>query len=316
MKKRYLTILSLFLQFSSPTLFAGVCDGVAHGVIPATDYPSAAEKIEFKDKSCLNYRYGFGVKKDLIKYRKCLLSQQNNEVDVIDMYASGLGVRKNRKLAIRLVCNTDDANSDSETIINALKNEDELFDYCSVIEANMGGNEDSFCSDRFIDIQVGKYNSALDAMMSTWPQSHQVAFKNLRDKADAYFKAHADLENTNWGTDRYKDTIDESLGEINEFLITINKFEKGVFPHNDNYSSADKNLNATYTKTMHCDRGNDYHFNLDDCKETERKWIKYKEAWIEFAGLHFPQLKPQVLQTWLTEKRIKELDGLSCESNT
>lgn len=42
-------------------------------------------------------------------------------------------------------------------------------------------------------------------------------------------------------------------------------------------------------------------------KSTQRKWVKYRDSWVKFAAARYPQVKVDILKTWLTEKRAAEL---------
>jgi uncharacterized protein YecT (DUF1311 family) len=42
-------------------------------------------------------------------------------------------------------------------------------------------------------------------------------------------------------------------------------------------------------------------------RNTERAWLAYREAWVEFGGLKWPKVSADSWRTWLTQERTAEL---------
>jgi len=47
-----------------------------------------------------------------------------------------------------------------------------------------------------------------------------------------------------------------------------------------------------------------------DARETERAWMRYRDAWIAFAGLRWPDVPAEVWSTQLSRLRTKQLEPL------
>jgi uncharacterized protein YecT (DUF1311 family) len=44
-------------------------------------------------------------------------------------------------------------------------------------------------------------------------------------------------------------------------------------------------------------------------RTAERAWIRYRDEWVRFARSRYPAVMPEVITTWLTQQRTKQLRG-------
>jgi uncharacterized protein YecT (DUF1311 family) len=84
------------------------------------------------------------------------------------------------------------------------------------------------------------------------------------------------------------------------------------------FIKADTDLNATYRKALELATKQD--FSQDDglirpegIREAERAWLKYRDAWVAFATLHYQQTDSNAWLTLLTRNRYWSLRATLCE---
>jgi hypothetical protein len=49
----------------------------------------------------------------------------------------------------------------------------------------------------------------------------------------------------------------------------------------------------------------------EDIRETQRKWLAYRDAWTAFGQRLFPRLPAETWKVWLTRERTKMLEGFA-----
>jgi len=112
----------------------------------------------------------------------------------------------------------------------------------------------------------------------------------------------------------------EAEHDLNLNLIdsTI-RFDTGHLPsftHQD-YVDSDKKLNLTYNTILSNLSGRkkeDYCKSPEMIRATERAWIAYRDDWVAFARLRWPQVSADSWLTLLTKERTDQLGDISeCE---
>lgn len=291
------------------------CAFAGQPIIPKADLPNQSFK---KDVNCDNFLYGLGVPKDLNQYRQCLLAdkEQNNNISLAEIYANGWGVPRNPKLALALVCHAENiAPAELYGMVKALYGSRNLtqlqkpFDFCDYITSgfNMG-----ICAAKDEEQGIYQRNTILKNLTAKWPVTHQQLFAQLKASADDYFDTHATSELDMSGTARNAMAIGEKNIQQNQFINNLKNFEAGKFPLNTDIKQADRALNAAYTKIMHADYS-DYQMGTitkESIKTTQKKWLKYRDLWIKFAALHYPNTKPESWLTWLTQERTQQINTI------
>jgi len=103
-----------------------------------------------------------------------------------------------------------------------------------------------------------------------------------------------------------------------EFLFMAEGFQGAGIPHYSagDAAAADAKLNAAYQRALssyppHClddSSGSD-----EDCvsqtsfRATERAWIRYRDAWVAYGAVAWPQVSADCWRTYLTLQRTKQL---------
>jgi uncharacterized protein YecT (DUF1311 family) len=106
----------------------------------------------------------------------------------------------------------------------------------------------------------------------------------------------------------------ENYSELLDDLVSaLARFEKGEMPHftHADFIKADRELNQVYTEAMKERRDADqqappeaHRATADGMRKTERLWLAYLVAWLQFARQKYPAVTEDSWRTWLTQQRV------------
>ncbi len=108
--------------------------------------------------------------------------------------------------------------------------------------------------------------------------------------------------------------VDSENDLRDKFIQVLTGFEQGHLPsftHQD-YLAAGKELNLHYTRLL-ADLNKDLKDPEsplcpdDDIRPVERTWIIYRDAWVAFAKVRWPQVSADSWLTLLTQERTNQL---------
>lgn len=146
----------------------------------------------------------------------------------------------------------------------------------------------------------------------------RAAFDKLRqaDQDFAYSSSRSEVDQS--GSSRSSYVIGAADDINNLFLADVEHGERGVFPGYTaaQFAALDKRLNDTYQTLMHTKiEGANIPLlptgiTKSGIKETERAWLKFRDAWVDYAGLRYPRVPGWAWKAMLTERRIKQLEDL------
>ncbi len=238
------------------------------------------------------------------------------------LYANGEGVAKNIPLAIRFACEAGGAPAEIALRVKHLEatamtttGKGVKFGFCDDITS---GFMQGFCAAYDSEIQDQKRAESLHALVSHFDPAQRVAFEELRKSEEAYALAHASGEIDLSGTARAMFQIDAQDTLRDDFLAALQLFEQGKLPYGSaaQYSDADVRLNLAYRKALSAaeTHKNDYGaVQPEGIRNTERAWLKYRDAWIAFAKLRYPTVPAESWLALLTRDRTSILDGSFCD---
>ena len=291
---------------------------------PPQDQPSEAERAALKSCSSRDLYYGIGVAKDYAAARKCAFREMaegdgaviGGPAVLMMSYANGQGAGQDYDLAIKFACAAGGAPAEIRGRVEhvlALQSHAAAgkIDICDDITSGyMGG----FCTAIKSDRAAAQRSGAVNTRTASWPVEHRAAFEALQQAADAYFDAHAAGETDLSGTLRgafmikAKDTLTAKLD------AALGDFEKGRSPAYSaaQFTDADRQLNAVYAATLKKagTAAPGLTITPDGIRQTERLWLKYLDAWMRFAGLHYPAVTADSVKARLTLERIAVLKGI------
>jgi uncharacterized protein YecT (DUF1311 family) len=238
------------------------------------------------------------------------------------LYANGEGVKRDISLALRFACESGGAPAEIKyrmksllALQSASPAPDSKFDFCQDITS---GFMMGFCAAYSSEIAEQKRTSAIDALTSGWPVGHRTAFARVLAAVKVYAEAHGRGEIDLSGTARAMSQIDAEDSLLDDFRAAIESFEKGDLPRagHDDAGEADRRLNEVYRNTLaDADKHkSDYGaVQPEGIRTAERAWLRYRDAFIYFARVHYPSVASDAWLALLARDRISVIDGSFCD---
>lgn len=310
------------LTFAEPKISPEqICEQVKAIEFPAQDRPDAKtiQSLTGCDSEALYY--GIGQAADWRKARACAYEEIKRSPDgpfqgpatLMMIYANGKGVSRNYDLAIKLACEIYGAPAEIQGRLEHLLQmkhqgaEAKDIDICDDVTSSMMMN---FCSPHRESINIQHRAAQLTDLTKSWNESENKALGLLKQSANRFFNARREKEVDASGTAYGAMMAEEETSLQDDFLAALQSFEKGHTPNfsDQQFAEADAKLNATY-KNILADKnfswGTVYQNSI---KETQREWLKYRDAWVKFGSIKYPAVSADSWKTYWTEKRIKMLE--------
>ena len=283
-------------------------------------------ELEHCDSSALYY--GFGKPADPAAALQCAYYQRAHPrpgvgdpfygPGVLTMiYANGRGASRNFNLAIRFACENEwAAGAEQEFRIGHLEQlrdqhaSSTNFDLCDDATSGLMQGACESVQQSFAD---AKRRERLDALSANWSPQVKDAFKGLQRAQVAFVEARVRREVDLSGTGRVSFMLVEEGRLEDQFLIDLRHFATGFSPASTaDYQVADRKLNIAYGRLMSSPESAWQYGTIkpDGIRETERNWLKLREAWVDFARLAYPQLSADTIRTQITRLRIHQLQSL------
>lgn len=291
-----------------------MCNSVQNIVLPSLEMPDAASKKSLANCDPDAFYYGYGNAPDYGKAKICALVK--NDYGVLTMlYANGKAVPRDLNLALHYACMMDAAPAETEgrvAHLDTMKNNpkaDNTFDICDDITSGymMGVCEN--IEQEQVQAQQKKYLANLKTKLSP---AENADLETLQKASALYFKAHLDNEMDWHGTAAAASAIAENMALSKQMLKLIHRSEQCQFPTYTpaQYQQADEQLNSLYKKTQAKPFANEITITSKGIKETERQWLNYRDAWVDFGRLKCPNVSAESWKTLITKERIKQLEEL------
>jgi len=236
------------------------------------------------------------------------------------LYANGEGIGRSIPLASRFACEAGGAPAE---IALRLKHLDSLnadagrtaFGFCDDITS---GFMEGFCAAYDSEIEDQDRTAFLDSFAASSAEPQRTAFASLREREEAYARAHGRGEVDLSGTARAMFQIDAEDSLRDDFIAALKLFETGKYPDASKaqYEEADARLNFAYRKALSDaeEHKGDYGaVQAEGIRDSERAWLRYRDAWVEFARLRYPSVAAEAWLVLLTNDRASVLDGSFCD---
>lgn len=306
--------------------------------------PAEAESIPTPKQwpSCASYKLysGIGTKVDFGAPRKCAWSERlaaqsgleprytvqsifGGSAMLTVLYANGEGVEKNLPLASRFSCESGWAPAEIsgrlarlESLRSAGSPSKQRFGFCDDITS---GAMDGYCAAYRGELEDQTRTNAIGKLASGWPQAHQTAFAKLVQAELTYADLHGRGEIDLAGNSRAAEEIAATQAIKDSFRGAIEAYEVGKsFPQKADAAEADAELNRLYRETISATEAAKSEYGAvqpEGIRNAERAWLKYRDAWVDFARLHYPNVSAEAWLTLLTRDRIATIKGDSCDKN-
>jgi hypothetical protein len=232
------------------------------------------------------------------------------------LYANGEGVRKNLPLARHFACMSSDWNTPAE-IAKSLGSE--RFDVCDAENGTSGyGRRTNYVC---LVIAGGKLSEAIAAeearLKRELPAAELAAWEKLRKARADYMTAHAP-EEPNGTTGAVQSAMAEDVVADKEWLGVMKAVAAGKVPTDvlgaEPLATVDKALNVDYQEVLKedaasCPSGGEGCTSPDQARSAERAWLRYREAWVRFGAVRWPEVSADQWRAWLTAQRVEVLGG-------
>lgn len=234
------------------------------------------------------------------------------------LYANGRGVARNIPLAKRFACEYEGAPAEVSIRLEHLdaiaSGKDKApLDICDNTSGMMGG----VCARRDADFARVIRSERRDALQASWTPAQRATLAALLNAADAYFESASYNEEDMSGTAHGAFAVEAYERLDIALLRDMERFETGARPDEKaaNFPAADKALNAAYRRTLAAlDAGKgDGAFGeygtirSEGVRETERLWLRYRDAWVAFAATRYPDTPADAWRAWLSRVRTQAL---------
>lgn len=289
---------------------------------PSADRPDAATATALQGCDSEALYYGIGVPADPVRARQCAFLEAeradgegpfSGRAMLMTIYANGAGAKRDLDVAIHLACGVDGAPMESHGRVMHLA---ELkaerwtgsdFHFCDDITSGLAGG---YCAHHGARIAGAARAAALAALTGRWSEAEKRALERLRRAHANYAEARSGGEVDLAGTLRAAFQVEAEEALHIELFDMLRRLAAGDAPHFTaaQLRAADAELNAEYRKVM---RGSfeDYPgaVTREGIRSAQRAWLGYRDAFLAFAAVKFPEVPRESLAAWLTRQRIELL---------
>jgi hypothetical protein len=292
-----------------------ICQQVFKISLPSADLASDSELKNLKNCNAVDLYYGVHQKPDYVRARQC--AYVNKDYGVLTMiYANGKGVPVNWDLAIQFACRAGFAPEEIEGRVQHLLDlrakspENSEFDFCDDVTS---GYMMGICDQRKSDIAQVQRDKKLKDLLNNWSAEERKAFEKLQQAAQHFFSIRSNNEVDLSGTARGSMVLEEQDSLQDDFLKSLQDLSAGHFPVYTTPQAAqyDDQLNQVYRQIQ---QNKDFSYGSvspQGIKKTQLAWLKYRDAWIDFGKVKYPQISSESWQVWLTQKRVQMLQELN-----
>lgn len=290
---------------------------------PAVDRPTPAQARALEGCDSEALYYGIGRLADPVKARQCAFLEAEAEggsgdvfsgrTMLMTIYANGVGAARNLDVAIHMACGIDGAPEESHGRVTHL---------ARLRRSHWTGNDFSYCNDVTSGISTGacaehdalvaesRREVQLAELAARWSPRERQLLGPLREANEAYVEAHGD--EVDLGPMGRDPGLIEDMDSLHaEFFAMVQRLDAGTAPNysRERFEAADIALNAAYRQSI---RG-PFDLTCDTCvrregiQNAQRAWLRYRDAFLAFAAVKYPQVSRDSLAAWLTEQRTARL---------
>lgn len=304
-----------------------ICRAVSHREPPAADRPSPAQTAALKDCDSEALYYGIGMTADPAKARHCAFVESalpddqpiapfSGRTMLMTIYANGRGAARDLDVATHLACGVDGAAPYESHLrvkhlaeLKAKGGSGSDFHFCDDITSGLAGGH---CAGHGARIAEVERERALARIQAGWNAHVRSAFNPLLAAQRAYAEARGNGEVDMTGTLRGALFIAATEEVNNEFLEVLKLLRQGrlrvVGP--TGYRNADRKLNIAYRAVLTGEfYGGPGSVTAAGVRQAQRAWLRYRDAFVAFAEVAYPNVRRDDLASLLTSRREALLKG-------
>ena len=302
------------------------CESLKSLALPDEDAPPASMAASLKGCNSEDLYFGIGVQKDPVRARQCAYVERQDPDNgwpnlfagtgmLMTIYANGVGAPRNFDIAMKFACELNGALAEEEGWIahlQKLKNENWQGADFSPCDDITSGAAMGFCEAHDAKLADAARKTKLAGITAHWPGAERKAFAALEKAKNTFAASVADNEVDMSVTARGALSIAARETEDAQFLATLEKVISGDLPSasSSDLAETDGKLNALYSKIQKRKDTSDWGtVTKEGIKKTERAWLIYRDAFVDFAKRNFTSVAPESLKLVLMEDRIKSLEN-------
>lgn len=181
---------------------------------------------------------------------------------------------------------------------------------------------DYVCNERDLEIEKAMF-ADLNRSMATRSSEEQKAFADLIQSFTRFRTLQLDIDmKACGGGNGCGEILESAKARLNfEFLKMTDGFDKEDSPSFSaaDFAKEDASLNSTYANVIKINFP-ETASGKDDCtsepqpcpsieefRQTERAWLRYRDAWVTFGPMRWPQINAVSWRTYLTRQRTRQL---------
>jgi uncharacterized protein YecT (DUF1311 family) len=304
------------------------CARVASAAFPRADRPPPGELPTLRGCDAEALYYGIGRPPDFAAARRCAYAQMETkqppvfggESILMMIYANGRDVATNLDLATKLACTASWAEAERDGRVRHL----------AALRRRPGSTGFDLCDDITSGYMMGACTAHSERVRSLARGARkQEATKGLpalelgrlEQAAAAFFDARERNEVDLSGTARAALQIEERSKLERDYVESLAKIRTRDLPPPSDFASADVELNRVYAKIMSTKIDPDSLYGIygsvqpKGVQETQRVWLRFRDAWAELGVKVRPEIKSEAWKAWVTRERTKMLQDLMPSSD-
>ncbi len=297
-----------------------VCVKVGEASFPPGDRPTATEAKALQGCESEPLYYGIGVPADPVKARKCAFVERDagdesifgGSAVLIMVYANAKSVPRNLDIALALACSLESAPAERKGRVAHLlrmkgnRSAAEL-DLCDDITSGFMAGACAGHREKMRAVVRAGRRAAIAAKL---PADAKAELAKLEQAAAVFFGARVKNEVDLSGTARSALQWEEQASLEEGFAAALERLQAKELPPAATavqLAAADAALNAVYARVMKADQPGWGTVTREGIRETQRKWIPYRDAWVGFGGKVRPEVPADAWKAWATRERAEML---------
>jgi len=237
---------------------------------------------------------------------------------IADLYFNGAGVKRNIPLSLRFACESEEGMAEFAlpeiAKLNGAAPTHGPFEFCDYAATTVS---QTFCAGYASEIANDRRRRYFDSLKASMNGEQRAAFEKLLEAEHAYIEAHAD-EVYQGGSIHNIRTLGSQDILQDLFRTDVVRFERKEWPAltGDQISTADAVLDREYEKELGQLRAQPNETNdltlvtADHLAVVEKAWERYREAWVAFARVRYPENAARV-RAEVTLERYRLLKTIS-----
>ena len=302
-----------------------ICRGLLHREPPAADRPDARTAASLKDCDSEKLYYGIGVKADPVRARQCAFLEMAKEPDegvfagrtmLMTIYANGVGAKRDLDVATHLACGLDGAPMEVDGRVRHLAEYKAKgwtgsdFDFCNDITSGLA---EGYCTDHAAEHGgAGPRGEDRRGSPRAGARRRRRPSRRCGGRRRPSSRRMARARSTSPAPPARRCRSRRRKRSATRSSACCSASPPGMPPAftHAQFVAADAKLNQVYRKAL-AEAGPPESVGAvqkEGIRDAQRAWLRYRDAFLAFAAVKYPQVARDSLAAWLTQLRTKMLE--------